>query len=702
MLKPDTNSHGLHRLVESLRSRLTICETAAGSHNLSRFAADRLKSRPQLLGNGQRQAWTGRFYWLAVATVIGLVVTWQIAHLDGFRWNVDEGIDLMKAELVRAGYPLYTQTYSDQPPGLTIALVVLFNLVGTSIEAGRLVVVVFTSAGLLAVALLTHELSKLKRGPGALVAVLMLALVPNYFWLSRAIMISVPSAALGALACALTLSYARNGRRRWLVSAGLLLGASLVIKLITLFLVVPLTLSLLLRWSRAGRPGFSLLVADMLILGGSTMLLPALALLPFDPGAMLHWIISPILQNRSVYKLDVMLNTGHIYGYILDNNPGLFALALYGLIAEVKNDRMPQMIKSRARSTWVVGIWLVISFLTLLLQTPLWSRHHLVVLLFPAVTLACVGLDDLVYAFHQRGWNLVRFVGLGALVLYLTGLPQMLSDDARLVNPSADEYRPDAVRFIRAITRPNDVLVSDDQIITFYSRRPIPPNLSNTSAPRMAQGNLPVEEWIETTERYSPRAIVLWQMTSRQVKEFQGWVKQRYRAGRSYANAHFIYVAPGISETLQPLDIDFDGQARLTGLAWDGTVAEMGQELCLVMDWQLLRPATAPLSVVVHLLDAQGHLWASLDREMWDGQGRPTTLWESGTRMLDGYALKVPANTPPGSYQVTVTLYAKADPPRYYRPQADLAPDGGYPLATVEVRAPHNLIRDPTDHDPTG
>ncbi len=115
-------------------------------HEFSRFSADQLKPRLQILRSGQHKAWTDRLYWLAVVTVIGLVVAWQMAHLGGFRWNVDEGIDLMKAELVRAGYPLYTQTYSDQPPGLTLALVVLFNLIGTSIEAGRAVVVVFTSA----------------------------------------------------------------------------------------------------------------------------------------------------------------------------------------------------------------------------------------------------------------------------------------------------------------------------------------------------------------------------------------------------------------------------------------------------------------------------------------------------------------------------------------------------------------------------
>ena len=79
--------------------------------------------------------------------VFMLVVACMCLKTNNFELNPDEGGNLMKALLVGRGHPLYLETWSDQPPLFTHALVLLFKLTGPSVESGRLLVVL--SSGLL-------------------------------------------------------------------------------------------------------------------------------------------------------------------------------------------------------------------------------------------------------------------------------------------------------------------------------------------------------------------------------------------------------------------------------------------------------------------------------------------------------------------------------------------------------------------------
>ena len=64
---------------------------------------------------------------------------------QAFWMDSDEGINLMKAQMLLRGYSLYSEIWSDQPPLLTYLLAGLFSLLGARENAGRILVLIFSS-----------------------------------------------------------------------------------------------------------------------------------------------------------------------------------------------------------------------------------------------------------------------------------------------------------------------------------------------------------------------------------------------------------------------------------------------------------------------------------------------------------------------------------------------------------------------------
>ena len=63
--------------------------------------------------------------------------------------------------------------------------------------------------------------------------------------------------------------------------------------------------------------------------------------------------------------------------------------------------------------------------------------------------------------------------------------------------------------------------------------------------------------------------------------------------------------------------------------------------------------------VFVQLLDQDGRLRAQVDRPPVAGF-RPTSAWEPGELIRDNYGLALPADLPPGDYQLITGLYLPA------------------------------------------
>jgi serine/threonine-protein kinase len=86
-----------------------------------------------------------------------------------------------------------------------------------------------------------------------------------------------------------------------------------------------------------------------------------------------------------------------------------------------------------------------------------------------------------------------------------------------------------------------------------------------------------------------------------------------------------------------------------------------GNLLDLTLFWRALRRVSTPYSVFVHLIGPNGRPVQQIDTEPGAGTA-PTPGWTPGITVTDRYALEVPANLPPGEYQLRVGMYPTGQP----------------------------------------
>jgi hypothetical protein len=112
-----------------------------------------------------------------------------------------------------------------------------------------------------------------------------------------------------------------------------------------------------------------------------------------------------------------------------------------------------------------------------------------------------------------------------------------------------------------------------------------------------------------------------------------------------------------------------------------------GEALPLSLFWRADQPVAESYAVFMQLLDGQGGLQAQVDAVPVGGF-RPTDAWQPGEVIRDNYAFMVPADLPPGEYQLIVGLYSPSTVERLPVRAADGTGLGDYiPLATIAVIA---------------
>ena len=135
----------------------------------------------------------------------------------------------------------------------------------------------------------------------------------------------------------------------------------------------------------------------------------------------------------------------------------------------------------------------------------------------------------------------------------------------------------------------------------------------------------------------------------------------------------------------------FGSVARLEGYSVEPKSVAPGGTVHLTLYWQVLAPLEEDYTVFSHLLGSHnpvtgGPLWTGHDAQP-DGGAYPTTAWQPGQVILDEHRLVLPADAPPGEYQLEAGLYLLASMARL--PASDASghplPDDAVPLGTIEV-----------------
>jgi len=126
-----------------------------------------------------------------------------------------------------------------------------------------------------------------------------------------------------------------------------------------------------------------------------------------------------------------------------------------------------------------------------------------------------------------------------------------------------------------------------------------------------------------------------------------------------------------LPEGLETVEIDFGDQIGLRGYAIRGD-ARPGGRLELTFAWSALRPPGQVYAAFNHLLDADGQKLAQADDWLQGSLGL-TDRWQPGEYVQTEFRLDIPADAPPGPYQLAVGLYAAATGerlPAWYNGQA--------------------------------
>lgn len=111
-----------------------------------------------------------------------------------------------------------------------------------------------------------------------------------------------------------------------------------------------------------------------------------------------------------------------------------------------------------------------------------------------------------------------------------------------------------------------------------------------------------------------------------------------------------------------PLDVTFEGKARLLGYHVDVAEVRPGGQLAVTLYWQALAEMSENYAVFVHLLNSAGAL--SAQRDTFPGLGNfPTSQWKPGDTFADTYRMDIGETAyAPDEALVRVGLYRPSGP----------------------------------------
>jgi len=118
---------------------------------------------------------------------------------------------------------------------------------------------------------------------------------------------------------------------------------------------------------------------------------------------------------------------------------------------------------------------------------------------------------------------------------------------------------------------------------------------------------------------------------------------------------HSIFLAPSRSEEAIPSyrdPVKFGQAAELLGYQLDSSSARPGQSVELVTLWLVTDPPPTPLSLMAHLVSADGRPIA-----VGDSLGFTADQWQIDDVFVQRNVLQIPANAPAGTFEVRVGLY---------------------------------------------
>ena len=431
--------------------------------------------------------------------------------LSLFVFDNDEGINVIKATLLADGYPLYTQTWSDQPPIFTQLLQWSFALFGEQMVVARLLVLALTT---LFVWAYTSTICLHLGQAGAWVALLLLLLSDNFLRLSVSVMIGLPALSFAMVAIYLLQRYKRDPGNWYLVGAGLLMAISMQTKFYTAVIAPVLLLDLLdfgQCWRSDPARFRQQLRAALLwtIVTGFGYLAIGFYYQAFDLAMLFGAHLSPTVQ--AAYAADG--GPQALLRYLLFDYGHLLAGALgIGVIwaRRLGHGRLP------------LG-WLLLALLLLSNHHPLWYHHYQLL----AIPLCWLGAYAVLLLPTQPKPQALRLT-LPVVVL-LVGLITLRAQRT-IPDYNQRSYDQELVALLAADAPTTHWVFADQAIYPFYAGLPVPPEIAVFSRKRFFGENLNNQILLDVMQRYQPEQVLLTRFKDDLLAdpEFAGYLAAHY------------------------------------------------------------------------------------------------------------------------------------------------------------------------------
>src|SRR6266542_2222235 len=432
---------------------------------------------------------------------IGLVLLLALISLSlrvwlliPYRDNFDEGVYWASLRSLSRGHAIFSDVFSSQPPLFLLSLLPGFKALGSMLVSARAIVLLLSVVGLISI----YFAAKAIGGrPAGWIAVLLLASNARYLSLSSTVVAEVPAIAFELLAVALALAAARSAGRRQPVMAAFS-GAALAIGTLTkLFVVVAAVPSLL--YLLGGARGRSL--------GTAARLLGA-----FAAGGLLvtGGVLAPLWGRREALYDQVIglhLDAAAPGGGPITNLRMLSVsvqtpLYLAALVV------LALLVRRRRAEVVPPLLWGLASLAVLLRLQPLVSHHDL--LLTPPAVL---------------------IVALAPLAI---GQSRQAAGNRAVNRRMAAE--------LRALTGPDDLVVSDEPYVVAMADRQVPPSLVDTSYVRLRSGSLDAAGINQMIIASGTRAVLFTGRGFERVPGVREWVRANFRLARSFGAGRALYI----------------------------------------------------------------------------------------------------------------------------------------------------------------
>jgi hypothetical protein len=428
---------------------------------------------------------------------------------ERFLFDIDEGTQLMWANLANNGYSLYDQIWIDHPPLFTNILQIGFNLLGFKVGVGRYLVLLFSCVTIWGI---FQYLLIVFGKKHAISGTILILLLPHYLRLSVSIMQAIPNICLAILSLLTLIKWHKTQRFFWLIISAIFLSLSIFIKLFTLFFAPIFIIGIFVDCYtqtkkqklrlRAFFPVFlwTIVLATILIIAGYVFI----GIDNLDKVLGIH-LMATSSANRQFINFK-------LFEHLRNSTPFLI-LGILGAIIILQERRWLALYPL----AWMLSTFIFLNFLS-----PVYY-HYIILITIPAAILGTIPFYKTIVhgieffkALQKNSLtkSTIQILSVIGIVLLFIKVPEGFSvlEWPPSLTGSGLGLRTNELRFLNLISNyapETNWIVTDRPMFAARARLLVPPELAAVGEKRIKTGLLSEDDIINIIEQYNPEQIFL-------------------------------------------------------------------------------------------------------------------------------------------------------------------------------------------------